>query len=101
MAFVKALPHVFKTGQEKKCLQTPHTNYLFCSSLTREVELACLRDRAGSVFPKLGSGCGAGGKVGLVHELVKGQVRPTCGEVGWSFPPRVCLCCVLCFLWKR
>lgn len=30
-----------KQVKKKKCLQTPHTSYLFCSSVRHEVELSC------------------------------------------------------------
>lgn len=86
--FCKGLAPCFQKRATEKCLQTPYSSYLFCSSLRCKLELACLRNGTSSELPKLGGGCRAGGQVGLVHELVNG--RPgQCGEVGWSFYPRV------------
>lgn len=99
LVFVNPLPRVFKTSEEKR-VQTPRTSYLFCSNLRWELDLACLRNGTGSVFPKLGGGCGAGAAVGLFHALVKGQSSLwRSGLV--IFSQSVSLCCILCFLCKH
>lgn len=62
MAPIKALPLIFKTGEEKNV----------CKLHTLATSLVAVWDGL------LGGSCG---QVGLVHKLVKGQIEPVCGEV--------------------